>query len=58
MQEAARCAIAMIVSIGLAPDAEGNTLASATHRPGMSYTAFSGFTTDLLRSTPMRQVAI
>src|SRR5215471_4381730 len=55
---AARCAIAMIVSIGFTPDEVGKVLASATYRPGTPQTAWSGLTTDVRAFAPIRHDAI
>src|SRR6266545_7818364 len=58
MRPAARCARPMIVSIGLTPEAVGNTEASVTNRPRTSWVSWSGPTTELDRSVPSRHEPI
>ena len=58
MAAAARCAIAITVSIGLTPDALGKVLASATYKPRVPHTRCSGSTTDAAALVPMRHDAI
>jgi hypothetical protein len=58
MIAAARCAIAITVSMGFTPDALGNVLASATYRFRIPHTLFSASTTDVRRLAPMRHDAI
>jgi hypothetical protein len=58
MIPAARCAIAITVSMGFTPDALGKVLASATYRFRIPQTRFSASTTDVFLLAPMRQDAI
>ena len=53
---AARQAICIIVSVGLALPDDGNTAALATKTFGTAWQAKRGFTTDLRGSVPMRAV--
>ena len=55
---AVRWASAMIVIIGLVPEAVGNALASPIHTPGVSCSSPYGFGHAVCGSVPIRQVPI
>jgi len=55
MNREARWAIAMMVIMGLTPDALGKALPSATNKPLTACAWWSGPTTDVAGSLPIRQ---
>ena len=55
---AVRRASAMIVSIGLVPEALGKALASPTQTPGVSWSSPRGLATEVCGSAPIRQLPI